>query len=292
MTFSNIVDLGKSICSLVGNNLRELRLRTYHCEMRNADLLVHKLVDDGEWAREPMYCMFNHLASLPNLAVLKLKGSMVICPEFFYGIAEYCGTPFPALTDFELRFDPETADGRWFFDLAEPDPGSDSDIEDYETHSIGSDGSVSVYGDVPIKLGYVPSNHNYRIDPNPTALWPFLMGALKAFKRIPKLQKFILGLRDYQHPYESNPDFELCYVKAGRHRTQLGCMPNPHILADVTYLNQDRLYWRVSFGIHSEEIQKAWNDNVGPDAKIIFLEAEKWKQHESNANVYIYEGEL
>jgi hypothetical protein len=103
-----------SICSLAGDHLREIRLDIEHEQMLNEDSQVHSFVENKHWNQESWFRMFNHLASFPNLVVLELLGGLAICPEFFRGIVEHPGTPFPSLVELQLEFAPETADGRWF----------------------------------------------------------------------------------------------------------------------------------------------------------------------------------
>ncbi|KAF1851750.1 uncharacterized protein K460DRAFT_40560 [Cucurbitaria berberidis CBS 394.84] len=311
----------ESIRNLPGNHLREIRLNIQSSSMRNENLPAHKLVDNGKWSQESWFCMLNHLASLPNLVVLELLGGLVICPEFFRGIVDYPGTPFPSLVEFELQFAPETADGKWFYErdddalersrndpkydeFWEEEDENEEDVEGdawsiYSNEEYNSDEYVSVFEDGPFCRKLI-SRNRFRSLPSTITFLPFLMDSSKAASRIPTLQKFILKLGedstrrgDLNYFPVVSRVFELWYLKAGMHRTPLNTpMPNPYVPRDAAYLNQNRIYWRIDGTKPWDDVQAAWGAIAGPDAKIVFLEEDQWTKHVNNSYVYIYKGEF
>ncbi|KAH7346960.1 hypothetical protein BKA66DRAFT_554646 [Pyrenochaeta sp. MPI-SDFR-AT-0127] len=307
-----------TIHSLAGNHLREIRLFSEVDRMGNEDLPVHRLVKNGGWRQESWFCILNYLASLPNLAILQLHGGLVICPEFFRGIIDHPGTPFPSLVEFELQFSVETADGRWFYERDDDAIESSRSNPEYkqfwleesmweeeyaherDAQSLDSDDYVRVYEDGPFRTDVVQLNR-FRSVPNTTSFLPFLMDSSKAALRILNLKKFILKLGGSfaQHndldffPIVSRV-FELWYLKAGMHRTapDKSYIMNPQVPWDAAYLNQNRLYWRVDGTKPWDEVQAAWGAIAGPDAKIIFLEEDQWTGLSGCPLIQVYKGEF
>jgi hypothetical protein len=122
------------------------------------------------------------------------------------------------------------------------------------------------------------------------------MDASKVVSRVPTLRKFILKLDhddiDYHHVSRT---FELWYLKAGMPRTTVKppMDPIPDVRGDAAYLNRNRLYWRVHHWEPWDEVQFAWGALVGPDAKIVFLNEDKWKfDNTYRISLPIYEGEF
>lgn len=301
-----------SIRNLDINHLRELRLEIERDPMGNESLPVHELVNVSKWDQEPWSCMLSHLASLPNLAVLRLLGGLVICPEFFRSIVDHPDIPFPSLVDFEMQFAAETADGRWFYqrdDKTIAKSRTDPKYEYFwEQHALEranempsyawsdfSDDYVRVLEDEPIRTDIV-SYDQFRSLPDATTLLPFLMDASKAALRIPNLKKFILKLGDHAaknvdldyFPVVSRV-FELWYLKAGMHRSrpnEPSMFHDPIIPGDAAYLHQNRLYWRVDREKPWDEVQATWSAIAGPDAKIVFLEEDLWKMRQHDNPIY------
>jgi len=285
--------------SLAGDHIREIRLDVRHQEMDNEAMPVHKFVDSSQWDQESWFSILMHVASFPNLAVLQLLGGLVICPQFFRGIIEHTGTPFPSLIEFELQFAPDTADGRWFYD---PDEKSINRAHAdrqrarrYRSDSSGSEDNVRVYGDGPSRIGVVKHNR-FRLVPATTTFLPFLMDAAEAVSRIPSLRKFILK---QGHIFSSRSCvFELWYLKAGTPRSQnnppgTNAYKNfPMIPGDAAYLKYHRLYWRVDGWKPWGEVQAAWTSIAGPDAKIVFLEEHKWGHYGGNNSLQTYDGQF
>jgi hypothetical protein len=288
--------------------------------MQNENLPVHKLVSNNQWGQEAWFKLFNHLATFPNLVTLQLLGPLVICPEFFCGIVEHPGTPFPSLVEFGLQFATETADGRWYYERddeaierSRSDPEyqdfweewqEDHDEEDQENErhprgSFESDRDVGVFEDGPYMTDVVRIDQ-FRSLPNETTLAPFLIDASKAVARIPTLQKFILkhdnmfsdGADLTHYPIVSRV-FELWHLKAGMHRSPLKELPCPdvRIPGDAAHINRNRLYWRVDRWKPWDEVLAAWHTLAGPDAKIVFLEEKNWTSYVAGT-FRVYEGEF
>jgi hypothetical protein len=115
-------------------------------------LPVDKFVDSANWNQESWFRLFNHAASFPNLSVLHLHGGLVICSQFFRGIIDYTGTPFPALVGLEVQFTAETADGGWFYTR------DDEGIVNYPTDSDSDDEEDS---DDEMNIHYDYDHSNY-----------------------------------------------------------------------------------------------------------------------------------
>jgi hypothetical protein len=311
----NMKGFAASIRNLAGDHLREIRLEINHDPMQNENLPVHNLVDDGQWHQETWFQMLNHLASFPSLAILHLLGGLVICPEFFRGIADHPGTPFRSLVEFELQFATETADGRWFYERddealekARNDPefeylweSEDEDPEDDErgsTGSLHSEGHVRVFEDGPFRTEVV-FHDRYRSVPNTATFLPFLMDASNAVSRISSLRKFILKLGNKFAKYDDlryfpvvSRVFELWYLRVGMHRSPRNgpIIAIPDVPGDSTYLNQNRLYWRVDGWKPWSEVRAAWSAVAGLEAKIVFLDEDKWTYTGGNTMLHLYEG--
>jgi hypothetical protein len=305
---------------MAGDHLRELVLDIDHHRMENESSPVHKFVNNSH--QESCARMLKHLASLPSLTVFRLRGGLVICPEFFQSIANYSSTPYPSLVEFELHFAPETADGRWFYqrdddviERSRRDPEYEefwdekAEYEDMEERrasfsSLDSYQHVRVFEKGPFRTGVV-FHDCFRSMPDKTVFLPFLIEASKAASRIPKLRSFLLRMGNMWHEAHglSYPDdlisrmFELCFLKAGTPRTPRMLSTSPHdherrIPGDVVHLHQNRLYWRTDGWTPWDEVQAAWAATTGPDAKTVFLEEKNWVEQNCNPRVYVYEGEL
>lgn len=188
-----------SIRNLEGIYLREILLTVGSWSMEDEGLPIHKLVKIGKWRQESLFRMLQHLACLPNLAILRLLGGVVICPEYFRGIIDHPAIPNSSLVEFELQFSAETADGRWFYERddetlerSRSDPRYEEFWEEedryqneYDTRSLDSNDNVRVFGDGPFRTDVVRSDR-FRSLPNPTTFLPFLMDSSKAALRIPK----------------------------------------------------------------------------------------------------------
>jgi hypothetical protein len=313
-----IIGLSASIRSLIGNNLRKIQFDVRHEPMRNETCTVHKLVESHQWTRESWFCLFNHLATLPNLAVLHLLGGIIICPEFFRGIVDSTSTLFPALEDFELQFAPETTDGRWFYkgddEAIERSRNNPKDIKiwkeiegerardercrRYNEGELDYCDYFPVFGDGPSTLGVVNRNR-FRSVPDTETFLPLLMDAEKAVQRMPNVRKFILkqGHKFSKHfeldytPIVSRV-FELWYLKAGTHRSKdkVPTYYDPSVPRDAAYLNRNRLYWRVDRWKPWDEAQAAWGAFAGPEAKVVFLEEDRWTSFCGWASHQVYEG--
>jgi hypothetical protein len=325
--FSNqlIISTGflTSVRNLPAQHLRELVLDITHDEIMNESSPVHKIVDEDDWRNESHFGVVCYVATFENLTVLRLLGGLVICPEFFLGIIEQSTiiTPFASLVEFELQFAPETADGRWFYqrdnDTIEGSRGNpefagfwkehairqtqrETDFDDDDTDSVDSSEHVRIYEDGPMRTDVVPK-YRFRSLPDKSTLLPFLLDAAEAVSRLPSIKKFILKQGDcwssYTHldytPVVSRV-FEIWYLKAGMHRTPLNTpmIPVPQIPKDASYLNQNRLYWRVDRWKPWDEVQKAWNGIVGPDAKHVNLEEEHLTYYGGNRSLLMYKGEF
>ncbi|KAF2824665.1 hypothetical protein CC86DRAFT_468004 [Ophiobolus disseminans] len=310
--------LSASLLSLAGEHLREIRIDVRHEPVKNEAMPVHKLVDSNQWSQESWFKVFNHLATFPNLAVLHLLGGLVICPQFFRGIIDQPRTPFPALVDFELQFAPDTANGNWFYlrdDEAIESSRSDPEYEEfweekakedaqreddrhYHSDSSLSDDGVRVFEEEPVRTNVVDPNV-FRTLPDTTTFLPFLTDAAKVVLRIPNLRKFVLK-QGHKFSDYTDPDyfpivsrvFELWYLKAGMPRSPKTAPTHydPSVPGDTAYVDQNRLYWRVDRWKLWDEVEAAWNDIAGPDAKVVFLEEEKWTTYGGWRDHQIYEG--
>jgi hypothetical protein len=289
--------------------------------MLNENLPVHVFVDPSQWRRESWFKMLTKLASLPKLAILRLHGAFVLCPEFFRAITEHeADEPFPALVEFELQFAAETADGRWFYErdseaieASQTDPEhkefwehkNDEDarqqryIED--TASDYADGYVSIFEDEPLSTGLALEDR-FRSLPNRATFLPFLLDAAEAAMRIPNLQKFVLKQGDL---FASPSDldyypivtrmFEVCYLKAGMPRSWKEGTGRtiydafPRLTADAIYVNRDRLYWRVDRWRPWDEVHAAWGALLRLDEKIVFLKEDLFARYRQNSSLLLYE---
>ncbi|KAH7075651.1 hypothetical protein BKA63DRAFT_511983 [Paraphoma chrysanthemicola] len=305
--------LAKSICSLTGDQLREIRINCWHSNMGNESLPVHRLFEDNTWDQDSWFRIFNHFATFPNLAILELTGGLVVCLEFFRGIVLQAGTPFPALVQLELHFAPETADGRWYHVLDEDtiqqsrnDPKWEDwweeEDEEYDEEddgrSLSSQQHVQVYEDEPFRTEVVRRDQ-FRSLPDPSTLLPFLLDASKAISRITTLRKLILKIDRYfeesqrlRHYPIVRRVFEIWYVKAGTPRSPKDAPTRdyPKIAGDAAYLHRNRLYWRVNGWKPWDEVQASWQSILGEDAKIVFLEERNWATQGNNLMLLRYEG--
>jgi hypothetical protein len=212
-----------------------------------------------------------------------------VCPQLFRAIE--VGS-FLSLEEFELEFALETADGRWFYEddeEAEERSRANPEYAEYweemeqdseSGRSIHSWSGFQVFEDGPLTTKVV-DDHIFRSKPDQTTLMPFLMESVIAVQRLPRLKKLILALndRDFRgctvgYPGE-NRAFQLWYIKAGSPRSPDGNFPK--VQSDTKYINQNRLYWNVGKWTPWEEVQAAWDDIVGPGAKIVWLDMDKWK---------------
>ncbi|KAH7090483.1 hypothetical protein FB567DRAFT_292813 [Paraphoma chrysanthemicola] len=303
----------KSICSLMGDQIRQIRIISYHHNMGNESSPVHRLVDHNTWDQDSWFRIFNHFATFPNLAILEMTGGLVVCLEFFRGIVLQADAPFPALVQLQLEFAPETADGRWFHVLDEDtiqqsrnDPKWESwweeEDEEYDEsddgRSLSSQQHAQVYEDGPFRTEVVRWNQ-FRSLPDSSTMLPFLLDASKAISRITTLRKFILKIDDHfeesqrLHHYPIvRRVFELWYVKAGTPRSPKDAPRGdyPKIIGDAAYLHRNRLYWRVNGWKPWDELQASWQSTVGEDAKIVFLEEDNWVTQGNNSMLLRYEG--
>jgi hypothetical protein len=315
--FADLEGLVKSICSLAGNNLRNIRLDVHHSPLKNEHLPVHLFVDDGRWDQESWFRILTHLATFPNLVVLQLLGGLVVCPQFFRCIIDSPGTPFPALVEFELQFAAETANGTWYhkrddevIEKSRNDPGYEwwweeeimerNQFRRKRQSEIESDDLAKVFGDGPFRTDVV-RRLRFRSLPDETTFLPFLMDASKAVALLPHLRKFILRLGNWHghhNDLEYSPIvsrvFELWYLKAGMHRTPPKSVSyyNPTVSGDAAYINQNRLYWRVNGWKPWDEVQAAWNAVAGQDAKTVFLEEQFWTIRGNNSLHREYTGQF
>ena len=317
-----------SICSLPSDHLREIRISSSSLFIGNEHIPVHKLVDEGNYSHEPWFRMVSHFASFSNLMTLQLHGGLVVCPEFFRAIIDYPGTPFSSLVEFELQFGPQTADGRWYF-LKDEDAiertRRNSEWDEFwreqamaDRHRVrklrrnppseDSDHNQRIYEDGPFRTSVMPYD-TFRSRPNPDTFSMFLLDAAAAVERFPSLKKFILKLghscagptqlRD--SPVVSRV-FELWYLRAGMPRSPRRdpldfSFSNPYVPGDAAYVNQDRLYWRINNAEIWEEIQAAWTAIAGPDAKIVYMDEDRWMKNSWTNDIPVgymhgYEGEL
>ncbi|PVH92008.1 hypothetical protein DM02DRAFT_701848 [Periconia macrospinosa] len=77
---------------------------------RDEDKQPAYLLSGRTLQNDPFTRALCHLATFPNLRVLQLIGPVNICSTLFSDLPS-----FPALTDFQLEFSTESADGKWFF---------------------------------------------------------------------------------------------------------------------------------------------------------------------------------
>jgi hypothetical protein len=297
MTKLIMTAISASILSFSGTHLRSLIFDVGHKSQEDESLPVPKFVDSTNWDQESWFRLLNHAASFPNLAVLHLLGGIVICPQFFRGIINYTGTPFPALVELEIQFAAETADGGWFHTrddegVLQPPPSSPSSVDSQDDYinveTDSSDSSSDSEDDDKVEA------NRFHALPDPSTFLPFLTDAAKAVARMPRLRKFILthGIQPGSRTICVFRVFELWYLGAGMPRTT-GYAPtqsNPKVSADAGYLHRNRLYWRVARWKPFDEAQEAWKDVVGPDAKIVFLEEDKWDFCSGRSGVQVYEG--
>ncbi|KAF1830452.1 hypothetical protein BDW02DRAFT_633609 [Decorospora gaudefroyi] len=300
-----------SACSLAGDHLREIRIHVPRNAMRNERLPVHKFIENNRWKEESWSRMFNHFASLPNLAALHLLGGLVICPEFFRGISDHSGTPYPSLREFELQFSAETADGRWFYEgdndavkKSRSDPEwkeyweqveEEEDENEDDTGSLDSNLYVRAFEDEPFRTDVVDDDR-FRSRPDAATFLPFLMDAAKAVSRLDNLQKLILKLGNrFSRPQDVRDFpivsrvFELWYLKAGTLRSPKGAYPS--LPGDAAYLDRNRIYWRVDRWQPWDEMQTEWSAIAGQDAKVVFLAEDRWTYF-SDDSIWTYEGEF
>jgi hypothetical protein len=310
----------RSILRFESDHLREIRLYIYRCPLRNESVAVHNFVKNGNRRQESWFRMLKHFASFQNLAILQLQGGLVVCPDFFRSIMDYSGTPFPSLTEFELQFAPEKADGRWFYERDEAlersrtDPKWEKYWEDHtreeeicrngfdprSLHDTDSDNFVRIYGNGPFRKG-LTKRDRFRSKPSAETFLPFLLNASKAIKRMPGLSKFILQLgcppaerTDMDHWRIVSRVFELWYLKSGMRRaisnTPIGS--NPRIPGDAKYLNRNRLYWRLDGTVIWDDVHEAWGAIAGPDAKVVYLDEDQWEILRGGNPFYIYNGDI
>jgi hypothetical protein len=302
------------MCDLAGDRLLELQLEIFHRRMENEDSPVHVLVEDGNWAQESWFLILNHVASFQNLTKLQLRGGLVVCPEFFRGITSHSGSPFPSLVEFELEFAAETADGGWYHerdDEALNQSREDPDYEDWwedhddsrrevrrgSTGSLNSQDYVRVFEDGPSRTKVV-LQEQFRSLPVRDTFSRFLVNASEAVVRMCNLRKFILKLGRFgEHKNLTYSPiitrvFELWYLKAGMPRSPKDICDerDPEVPRDLAYVSRNRLYWRVNGWNPWEEVQNAWGNVAGPDAKIVFLEESKWEYDPCKSYIHSYEG--
>jgi len=243
-----------------------MKLRIWHSPMYNEDVPVQKLVEEGKWGQDDWHCMFNHLANFPCLAILRLEGGLVICPEFFRGIINQQSTPFPSLVELAIEFSVETADGRWFlkrddaaFDQSRNDPEYTEFWEENDEHfwqddemSDWSEDYVRVFEDEPWRTGMAKWDR-FRSLPDEITFLPFLLDASTAVSRMPKLKSFQLKLGNCSARYDN-----------------LDYYPIVTRVFELWYL-KDQLHWRVDRWKPWDEVQAAWGALVGPEGKIFWL---------------------
>jgi hypothetical protein len=102
-----------------------------------------------------------------------------------------------------------------------------------------------------------------------------------------QLRKFILKRGKWSNSFDFRV-FELWYLKAGMPRSS--GFRDAKVAADAAYVNQNKLYWRVNRWNPFGEAQEAWKDVVGPDAKIVHREEDKWDVNPSLQHRQVYEG--
>lgn len=231
-------------------------------------------------------------------------GPLVICPEFFSRLPS-----FPAITDFQLDFATETADGQWFFikdeELEkrveeEDDDEDEDDEEDSESESDSESNPWVKFTDPDDEEG--PLEHRdegnpprFRTLPNPETINTLLSGAARFVQTTPKLQRFILRNKTAPGIFERSTammyeymsrNLQIWYMKPGVPRSE-GVIVN--IKAEHKYLGYPRLYWRVGDWRPDDDVAKAWNEATEPDTKVFFLKEDNFDPW---ASWPVYEGDL
>jgi hypothetical protein len=282
--------------------------------MMNESAAVHELVQIGQWRTEAFYFLIGRLANFQSLTTLHLRGSLVLCPTFFRSFLD-SKSSFPVLQELIIGFAPETADGRWFYerdDEAFRRSREDPDYEEFwqeqeeeeDYYALDEDGidpvdGFPIFEDGPLMTG-VERIDRFRSLPNENTLLPFLIEAAQTVQSIPSLQKFILTLRDKGWPSWTPLDYpflsrilEVWYVKAGTPRSPKGntIASFPKVSCDAKYQERNRLYWRAGDWTPWEEACNVWQEVVGPDALIVFLDENMWTRG-NGIGREIYEGEF
>ncbi|KAF2276885.1 uncharacterized protein EI97DRAFT_458209 [Westerdykella ornata] len=215
--------------------------------------------------------------------------------------------PVSLLQEFVLEFLPETADERWFFlrddaaiEATKTDPKYAYFWEEYQdelkapTRLTYDDERVYKEGPVWVKLA---RRNRSRSVPDRETFHPLLLYAATALQRLKELRKFIL------RPYQSETHlhwpnvvrlFELCHLRAGTARSPSGSSDDlstyPRILHEAKHINHNRVYWRTGKWRPWTDVDSAWRSFAGDEARIVFLDEEKWTR--KGVIAAIYRGEL
>jgi hypothetical protein len=130
---------------------------------------------------------------------------------------------------------------------------------------------------------------------------PLLLDASKAVQRLPRLKKFILKLGNLDAETSNlslwpivSRVFQLWYLKAGMHRSpprnilDLN-LEDPYVPGDAPHLDRNRVYWRVGDATIWDEVKAAWSAAAGPDAKIVFMDEDRWVRNGKSFGDVIYD---
>jgi hypothetical protein len=159
--------------------------------------------------------------------------------------------------------------------------------------------TIDILGDYDaLHEDYVIHCGKFESLPNPNTLLALLMDASRFVKRLSNLSKFIGELwteqadpRDlWLFPIISRV-FELWYLKIGTRRSLPSILLNtyrrdPCIPGDASFLDQDRLYWRVSDTNTWDDLLVVWRTIAGKDARTMFIHEHGWKKGRSYLSRY------
>jgi hypothetical protein len=282
--------------------LKVLQLFVAHEECRDDERQPTNLIRGNE-ADDSYIRIARHLATLPQLRVLHLRGPLVISANFFRHISV-----FPTLVEFELDFSAATADGRWFFEkdeelvksLVDSDDEEeeeeehqyfeDSDEEEWETRPI-VDLSVSGDEDGPLVQRDDRTNH-FRTKPNETIITDLMVDVANFLEASSTMQKFILRHRHSAEEsntitwkpwkleqYGRTRNFQFWYLRSGAHRNHNDKFNQCRIPADEPFVMRDRIYWRVGERWRpNAKIVDALGRTLGKDVKFCFLSNDFWDE--------------
>lgn len=91
-------------------NLQHLTLWAGYRDHSGEDFNPSKLTSEAAGDVDSSVKTLRHLTTLPQLTTLHLVGCHVISERIFQNLP-----PFPVLSDSQLEFSGESAEGRWFF---------------------------------------------------------------------------------------------------------------------------------------------------------------------------------
>lgn len=247
-----------------------------------------------------------HLATLPQLRILNLRGPLVIRTSFFRDIPA-----FPALAEFHVDFSASTADGKWFFERDEALVASYMDSDDEESWHEYTEWESRPIVELVISEdedGPLTQRDDriclFRTMPNETAVTDLLTGIAHFLESATCLRQFILrrrfSMEENSHhkgwdPWELGrlqPNFEFWYLRSGvRRGGYVDEWQKCRIPADEPFVTRDRIYWSVGERWRpNSTIVDALRKVVGPDVKSCFMKEQLWNK--TGGRGWLYEGDV